>query len=171
MTRTESSERQRGTDPESPAVRDRTPTAIPPTVTRRAVLAGVGAGAAISLAGCLGSDDGNGDGGGDESDEGDLVIVDHEYLPADPGEQRSNGLIVANVENAGDTARDDVEVGVIIYDEAGNEGDMRLWSFGEETVDDGDTVEFEIELANEDEEFMDDYEIAVRDDPNDDPFE
>ena len=156
-----------------------------PTASRRRVLGGLTAAGAGALAGCLGSDDddaGTGDDdangtddGGDNGDgevaDGELVIVEHEFLPTDPDEDRFNGLIVGTVENNTDEDKDAVEVCVIIYDEAGNENDHRLCSFGEAEVDAGESWEFEIELGNEDEEFLDHYDIGVRGAPHEDPFE
>ena len=146
-----------------------------------------GAGA---IAGCLGSDDDETDDGDtddgeangtDDADDGDngegdvadgeLVIVEHEFLPTDTDEDRFNGLIVGTVENNTGEDKDAVEVCVIIYDEAGNEGDHRLCSFGEAEVAAGESWDFEIELPNEDEEFMDHYDIGVRGAPHEDPFE
>ena len=159
-----------------------------PTATRRRVLGGFTAAGVGALAGCLGSDDDDatgdddangtddgGDDGGDNGDgdvaDGELVIVEHEFLPTDTDEDRFNGLIVGTVENNTGEDKDAVEVCVIIYDEAGNENDHRLCSFGEAEVDAGESWAFEIELGNEDEEFLDHYDIGVRGAPHEDPFE
>lgn len=130
-------------------------------LSRRRVLSATAATGVVALAGCTGSGDDDDDDNGDDAidEDGGVRLLEYDI-------DEDNEIVTATVENASGEEQEYVGVGFSMYDEDGELLTARFID-GQSNVEDGETVELEVLLSDDDLAEKDDYEIEIL---TEDPF-